>query len=146
MVNREPYTEYEMQVMRDKVAKLERENEKLQSKVCDECLEYKDDGTPYTTYGWNENREEGQVACACIAESGPYRVLKHENEELRRWVEHRKTESLQLRAQLSQCIEAVRECFEGVSLVACDGAILLPADNYNQMVGAINAVQAVREG
>jgi hypothetical protein len=49
---------------------------KLEQNVCDECLEYDDDGTPFTGYGWNENRVEGQVPCVCITESGPYQVLQ----------------------------------------------------------------------
>jgi hypothetical protein len=54
----------------------------LRQNLCDSCLEYEDDGTPYTTYGWNENRVEGQIPCGCISESGPYQVSEDRITEL----------------------------------------------------------------
>lgn len=62
---------------------LRAEVEKLEQDNCDSCLEYKDDGTPRTTYGWNENSVEGQVPCGCISESGPYQVIEAQNKVLR---------------------------------------------------------------
>ena len=59
-----------------------KEIEELEQKHCSDCLEYDDDGTPYTGYGWNENREEGQIPCGCIQESGPYQVLEQKHKTL----------------------------------------------------------------
>jgi hypothetical protein len=64
------------------------ERDELEQKVCDSCLEYEDDGTPLTTYGWNENREEGQIPCGCISESGPYQVLDKRITELEEALEN----------------------------------------------------------
>ena len=61
------------------------ERDELQQNVCGDCLEYKDDGTPRTSYGWNENAVEGQIPCGCISESGPYQVLEAECNRLQEW-------------------------------------------------------------
>jgi hypothetical protein len=59
----------------ERAEKAEAEVERLEQNVCGDCLEYEDDGTPSTAYGWNENRVEGQIPCSCISESGPYQIL-----------------------------------------------------------------------
>ena len=66
----------EIERLKTRVENLGEEASNLEQNVCDSCLEYEDDGTPLTTYGWNENRVEGQIPCACVSESGPYQVLE----------------------------------------------------------------------
>lgn len=65
------------------VARLKKEVSTLERNLCNDCLEYENDGTPQTGYGWNENDVEGQVPCGCILESGSYQVLAAENKRLR---------------------------------------------------------------
>lgn len=77
-----PFTYQDQLTLETQLKAAQEEVERLEQNVCDECLVYEDDGTPQTSYGWNENRVEGQVPCGCIAESGPYRVLEQKHARL----------------------------------------------------------------